>query len=360
MPILSAEIVKVKNGKTMYFVYTCFNTEYGDCEGTEEEPFTFLLPTDDGNERTFSDDDRQCPSCGNVCEEGELICDEDSLSNLSVGSSGGGASPGSPSGDAPSGTNIQSAPLGTNMMKAHHFGRGMVASGQLFPFGRSRKLIRSLQFEECAPDMEAATNSAFDHAKRLHPIMIRGDQIIVLDRRENGVSSFGDCFAHPSSDKDDPRKGYGCIHLGVANRGMFLHELGHVIDQSVQYRGGHATEDPVWRDWNVTVRSSQTYQNLQSSRDAESSGVRLEERARMLGANELWARSYAQWVCLRSGDTALLSEYKQLETEILEAEYQKLLGGMPFHNTNRWWPLDDFEPIAKAIDCLLARVTASS
>lgn len=359
MPILSDETVKVKDGKTMYFVYTCFNTEYGDCEGTEEEPYTFLLPTDDGNERTFSDDDRQCPSCGNVCEEGELICHEDSLGNLSVGSSGGGAPLGSSSEGAPLGSPSEDDPSDTNINKAHHFGRGMGAVRPLFPFGHGRKLIRSLQFKECAPDMEAAASSAFDHAKRLHPIMIRGDQIVVQNQRKNGVSSLDYCFAQFKVDRDDPRKRFGYIHLGDTNRGIFLHELGHIIDQSVQYHGSHATEDPVWRDWNVTVRSSRTYQTIQADLAAASSEEVQTLHEDILTPHELWARSYAQWVCLRSGDAGLLSEYKQFETEIADAEYQKEIGEIPF-SSNRWWPLDDFEPIAKAIDRLLARVTASS
>ena len=62
-----------KYGKTLshtvYFAYTCFNTEYESCEGTEEEPFVFLVPSDTGNERLITEYERQCPSCGLVCEE---------------------------------------------------------------------------------------------------------------------------------------------------------------------------------------------------------------------------------------------------------------------------------------------------
>jgi hypothetical protein len=62
----------------------------------------------------------------------------------------------------------------------------------------------------------------------------------------------------------------------------------------------------------------------------------------MLRAQEMWARSYAQYIATRSGDPILRAQL------FLERER---LAGMPYYPEQ--WDDDDFAPIAEAIDELL-------
>jgi SPP1 gp7 family putative phage head morphogenesis protein len=64
----------------------------------------------------------------------------------------------------------------------------------------------------------------------------------------------------------------------------------------------------------------------------------------LLQKDETWARAYAQWVALRSGDSTMLEQLRKLRQNEHPA------------GAASQWADDDFEPIAKAIDDLMEKL----
>ncbi|HZB24131.1 MAG TPA: hypothetical protein VE444_09845 [Gaiellaceae bacterium] len=111
----------------------------------------------------------------------------------------------------------------------------------------------------------------------------------------------------------------------------FLHELGHFVDHQLGYddekRAFASAWHPAFAEWRTAV----------------SAAVRIWDAALarpFYAQRELWARSYAQAVLLRSGD------------EELEAHLDDLQ-----RTGDRFvWPRDQFAPVADAVDRVFARL----
>lgn len=107
------------------------------------------------------------------------------------------------------------------------------------------------------------------------------------------------------------------------------HEIGHAIDFLSFGRGRYVSEDV--RDarfaaWRRAIARSQAVADWQT--DPMPAGL----RAYVLSTTELWARSYAQWVAIRSADP-------------------RLLEGLGWHLRIGWqWDITDFDAIAAALD----------
>jgi HK97 family phage portal protein len=132
------------------------------------------------------------------------------------------------------------------------------------------------------------------------------------------------------------------------------HEIGHFLDQ--QALGGAkamaSDRDPRLEAWRRAVDESQAVQRLTDKRrnpenyaaEVEHAGQRYTAKpdrlftAYLLRREELWARSYAQYIAERSGNATLLA---QLAAERVDSIYG-----------DRHWDEADFAPIAAAIDTL--------
>lgn len=124
-------------------------------------------------------------------------------------------------------------------------------------------------------------------------------------------------------------------HLG---RGTVMHEIGHFIDYHAMGRGrGYGSDNasgnpahPMAAWWDAVVRSD-NYKFIVSQRWFD------DYYRYAMQPTELWARSYAQYVGLRSGDPAMQAE-------------------MAFYRskTKVQWDDADFAPIATAIDALFS------
>jgi hypothetical protein len=113
-------------------------------------------------------------------------------------------------------------------------------------------------------------------------------------------------------------------HLGLA----LLHELGHAVDHHLLGRGRHfGSETPRLAGWWHAVESSRAFQRLADADDARYWRSR----------REAFARSFAQWVAARSGDVGLLGELERRAA-----------------GAGRQWTADDFAPIGRALDAVLA------
>ncbi len=117
---------------------------------------------------------------------------------------------------------------------------------------------------------------------------------------------------------------------------FFIHEFGHYIDAAVLRPGQDYQSDAAHQaghelhDWQAAIAATDAVQELRR--------VLPRGRARTyyLSARELFARSFAQWVALRSGDSALMDEVRA-----------DLDAGVPTQ-----WTDDDFGAVADAFDTL--------
>jgi hypothetical protein len=141
------------------------------------------------------------------------------------------------------------------------------------------------------------------------------------------------------------------IHASIEHRGFsLLHEIGHLLDFAAlgRFRDfGSARAEAELAQWHEAIEASSDVQRLRAAItefvsvlpvDAIEMRRRLE---RALAPEELWARSYAQYVSLRSGDPDLLSSLEALRTERLGTVYY------PMH-----WEDGDFRLIGEAIETL--------
>lgn len=133
-----------------------------------------------------------------------------------------------------------------------------------------------------------------------------------------------------------------------------VHELGHAIDyrhfgggQDVHTRGAVRPRPSArvpgrapggMEDWWDAVTSSRAVQSLPSV------NAPAAYRQYLLLSEELWARAYAQWIALRSGDATLMDEINAIRSG-------RSHGRVPASQ----WEDDDFEPIARALDELFRR-----
>ncbi len=115
------------------------------------------------------------------------------------------------------------------------------------------------------------------------------------------------------------------------------HEFGHLLDFEYLGGGHYASEmsyAPEWLEWRHSAHLSDTGWKLN---ELAANGDEWAKYA--IRDKELWGRSYAQWVAVRSQDQGLLDDLRK---------WQDREGG--FLGT---WSEVDFQPIAKAIDAII-------
>jgi hypothetical protein len=132
------------------------------------------------------------------------------------------------------------------------------------------------------------------------------------------------------------------------------HEIGHFLDNSAipcQEFGARMFGRGVTKEWLEAIEASKAVEQLKALKllreikSTHANGATVTEHvdqkyvSYLLKPNELWARSYAQYVAVKSGDKTLLSE--------LDADR-----GQKSPYNIRQWSDDDFKPILKAIDAM--------
>jgi hypothetical protein len=138
------------------------------------------------------------------------------------------------------------------------------------------------------------------------------------------------------------------------------HEIGHFIeDRGIPKSQAGArifSLSPELKDWLDAVTASKAYAELKALRaggrsvkvakpDGTSTEYILDKRyiGYTLQNDELWARSYAQYIATKSGDPVML---KELENGLKELN--------PY--VHRQWQPDDFKPILEAIDAMFRKL----
>jgi hypothetical protein len=128
---------------------------------------------------------------------------------------------------------------------------------------------------------------------------------------------------------------------------VLLHEAGHLLDHQCFGAPGEWSSlyDARFEGWWRAVQGSQAYAELERLLPAlcEQGLLRGRMREYFGSPQELWARSYAQWIALRSDDATLR---RQLE-------HARAHSYAPLPYLPEQWADEDFEPIALALDELL-------
>lgn len=126
---------------------------------------------------------------------------------------------------------------------------------------------------------------------------------------------------------------------------VVAHEVGHVVDYFMigEARGREGFEEAL-AAWREAVESTRRIAGLRARRaeaDREGEARRGESRylAYSLGSDEVWARAYAQWIAVESGDEEALESF--LAMVQADSRYQ-----------THYWYDDDFEPVAAAFRAL--------
>lgn len=130
-----------------------------------------------------------------------------------------------------------------------------------------------------------------------------------------------------------------------------LHEIGHYVDHHAIDAAGYASVSDDLNDWRDRVLNSDGVRDLmaawlsppvpQTAPDAGAVTAAVRAHVEyLLGPRELFARSYSQYVVVRSGDPKLRQELEKG----LEPDYREQ------------WHEDDFAPIADALDDLFDRL----
>ena len=127
-----------------------------------------------------------------------------------------------------------------------------------------------------------------------------------------------------------------------------VHELSHWIDIAILGQGSSVVAtDPRAQDWLAAAVDSGRFKAWEAHRtgpcahDLLSNGRTVGAYAAyLLRIREVWARSYAQWIALRTDDTLLLAEVAQ-----------RRIGGYAVQ-----WDDQDFAPVADQLDLLFRKL----
>jgi hypothetical protein len=138
------------------------------------------------------------------------------------------------------------------------------------------------------------------------------------------------------------------IEIGAAGRYPELthvHEIGHFLDQMAlgkphQWATSVLPDD--MEEWRKAVRESGAVSAMREAyRTAPLTQDERDAIRNLLRPRELWARSYAQYVAIRSGEPILLEQVGKARSL-----------RMPNTEVVLQWDEDDFAPIVAAIDHL--------
>ena len=174
-----------------------------------------------------------------------------------------------------------------------------------------------------------------------------------------------------------------------------FHETGHLLDNQAFSKGSWSSKtdvSPEWAAWRQAAQNSATLQRLQrwgraavptselglkfggkpvapdpvygQQGDGDTpKGVNPRHINYLISGEEVWARAYAQYIAVRSGDKTALAELRLMQKA---ATYGPVKADQPYNTNpmgkepipNSWdypvvWQDDEFEPIAEAIDKLL-------
>lgn len=165
---------------------------------------------------------------------------------------------------------------------------------------------------------------------------------------------------------------YGAKALGKTPYNTIFHEVGHFLDHAGfepnDLMNMSSDVSPLFEHWRQTVRESAAIKSMQSWRQNTPGegitplGVSVKQIDYMLKVPEVWARAYAQYVMVKSGDPAVLKELRRMQqaSTVGPVDRARIFSGRTPNATagSSWgypwvWSDDDFKPIEAAIDNIM-------
>jgi SPP1 gp7 family putative phage head morphogenesis protein len=135
------------------------------------------------------------------------------------------------------------------------------------------------------------------------------------------------------------------------------HEIGHFLDHQGVRKGEHVSvAGDEFAEFRQLAEASRAIQEIRRLRSARRVIVKLpggedlaypidgEYLRYLTKPEEIWARAYAQYITLRSGDPTMRNQLNVLRQRLGQVYYPSQ------------WDDDDFEPIAEAMDRLMLRL----
>jgi hypothetical protein len=129
----------------------------------------------------------------------------------------------------------------------------------------------------------------------------------------------------------------------VRPRLVLLHELGHYLDHAAFGDGiAWGCSGQSFDEWRAALEASEAVERLRALEASPELAELTQGYGYFLLEEELWARSYSQWVAVRTNEETLLNELGTSLTALAYPEY---------------WGFEDFAPIADEIDKIFIEAT---
>jgi hypothetical protein len=209
-----------------------------------------------------------------------------------------------------------------------------------------------------APLARKVVDPALNAIRKVHkwPAELVGRKLSVRSNPINGHPNAKGAYRYAEFVEGGKKKSVPqdlTINPALGDAGTVLHELGHYVDHMSGPRPGvmsSAAKEPELDEWRQAVENTRTVKAIRRALDSgelevfdadgnlvtaplSAQGKRVMKY--LLQPEELWARSYNQWVALRAGDLSGLVDWDN-NVGLLETQ----------------WGAADFAPIAAALDKL--------
>jgi hypothetical protein len=163
-------------------------------------------------------------------------------------------------------------------------------------------------------------------------------------------------------------------------RNTVAHETGHWLDSfgidPTNKGAWSSAKNQLLAEWRLAVKGSEAIRTLDGWYTGKSGdgtvpmGVNYTKVRYMLSAHETFARSYAQYVAVKSGNLEALAELRRMQAQAttgpvaLDRRYNPNLSGTPggaAMGTTHWdypnvWSDEDFAAISDAFDTLFQKL----
>lgn len=196
------------------------------------------------------------------------------------------------------------------------------------------------------PDIAPAVNRALNAITQVHGVAKLPKSVpVVANELEDAEARYVDGY-HLSLGGRPREIGitrYSTVTGAPVPEFVFTHEFGHLLDFSAIGTAGEsaALNSPLFAGLRSAWANTTAVRDIAALTASTEPGV-AKFMQYLLKPEELWARSYSQWVALRSGDRDLLRgvDYYRKIVKLVQLQ----------------WAWDDFDPIAAGIDDLMRRL----
>jgi hypothetical protein len=210
------------------------------------------------------------------------------------------------------------------------------------PVSRAIQILPGIANDDLRDAVTAIGRVHSDGVLQLIPMLMRSRIVDAEGRSSDGRYSFG-----VSSDGQPAARSIQILVTATHRSLVTVHEVGHFLDMHGLPGASFASADAGvedlddWRSAMVGSRAIEMIEGHSTTNDPE-----LRERVRrLLSAEEVWARSYAQFIAIRSDHAALRNGLDAMRSRKSDGVY------LP-----RQWDDDDFVEIDAAIESLFRRL----